>query len=200
MGVPGTLTREESMMRNVFVIVVAAVAIAGLTGCSTDDESRGDGGGGGGTINSSVPADTVAEDMTQEQLNESCQAFQDYVDSRISPAEFLEFECTIEGIFAAQLGQSDCETARDACIAEGPDEEDDECNPAEPITAPCTATVSEIEACIVARMALTEDLVDNLSCAAADDPSVMDSFEQENPAACEAIAETCPAIGSDDAE
>ena len=179
-----------------FETLTALVLAGALTGC----------GGGSTDVDSGLPEDKPANELTEDETETLCDAYADGVSQKLTQVDV----CAFAGYFAAALTyslaggdvedlQAGCVAARDACD-ENPEEaqpEAPECLSGDTVQESCEATVGQLEDCfndqsdaIAAGMEVPscESLtIDGL------EEYLENAGEQTEPTpACEAVAEDCP--------
>lgn len=118
-------------------------------------------------FSSGLPGDLQGKDMSPAENKAFCEAQASYVSDVLGEDGLMKVECLYDA-FAGMVsggGVEACETAYDDCMAEPakPSESSAEC-PGESTPA-CTATVAELEACVVERTSTIEDKLDGVTCA-----------------------------------
>lgn len=151
-------------------------------------------------LDSGLPPDKPASELSADEHTDLCEAYLDYYDARVTPAELTRMFCTI-GAIGDSIDQPDptakCAELRDACLAMPEDELSDEARcDADGDLATCTATVAEVETCFRDMVAALERALDVITCDLADPARVDDvpSDLQGLPQSCMAIAELCPGL------
>lgn len=119
-------------------------------------------------FSSGLPGDLQGKDMSPAENKAFCEAQASYVSDALGEDGSVKFVCLLGGAFAGMLsggGVEACEKAYDDCMAEPakPSESGSEC-PGES-TPDCTATVAEMEACVVEQTSTIEDKLDGATCA-----------------------------------
>jgi hypothetical protein len=172
----------------------------------------GDGDKEPGAINSGLPADQKAEDLTADEAQQICDAAIEYADE-VAQSVGDDVSCKIAGLIAAQLAhslseqsteetlRSVCEDTYESCLEDsdaaeaGLDFSPAEENCDEEALAACDATVGEIEGCLTATLdafgTLLKEIpscntltIDDLDEFALDDAS-------ETPSECEQLDPSC---------
>jgi hypothetical protein len=168
-----------------------------------------------GGVDSGLPPDQPGSALTPTDQAALCGSVTDYVDARISAADWLRYACTLEAIGEGAQAADDtpgriaaCEQSRDACVAAG--------NGGEPLVracdddvdwSMCSATVGEIEACFEDALGLFDGLLNDFTCEILD-PARAEALQAKYgdgtdalPPSCEAVEAKCPGVlGGDDDE
>lgn len=176
-------------------ILVAGLGIVAMTafgiGCG-DDDGEGEGGGAYTSVDGSAEIGSLSD----EQTTQICEDSRSYIPAN-PPSK--DQACTFVGVFSAAFSAPDddaaaqeaCRTARDECLNEGPDtDDDDDCADFE-LPETCSATVDQYAACQKATIANQNDAVRNLpSC---DELTLEDlePTESQTLAACETYNAAC---------
>ena len=116
--------------------IVVGASVCALMACGSDSS-------GGGGFSSSLPAETPADSLSDEQQVQLCEEYAQYVSNSISPTDIRRMNCTIEALFqeGAETPEA-CNAYVAQCVAE--DEGSGE-EPATISTAPIpTSSVSRI--------------------------------------------------------
>lgn len=165
-------------------------------------------------IDSGLPADKPGDELVPMEQQTLCEAAGDYLDARISQADWTGYLCTLQsfgegeamdiaGLIAA------CKQARQECIAMGGQEAlGGVCNDED--WTMCDATVGEIETCLEDTIDLLDGIVQDFTCDVLDPAKAMalqkkygDGFEDPYPPSCDVVIATCPGVlgmGDDNGE
>lgn len=165
--------------------------------------------GGGGPINSGVDSSKPASELSDDEIEQVCEATVDYIEQQ----DLHDASCRGQGL-AAAIGavivgggddemQDACEVAYDACIDAGPEEAD--CNPDSVAVDDCDSTVGEIETCMadsIDEYATTADQIPSCSELTVDSLEDLDDMAEppEEPESCESLDDTCPNFFASDAD
>ncbi|MCA9605171.1 MAG: hypothetical protein KC619_06235 [Myxococcales bacterium] len=163
------------------LVVVASI----LTACSSGYSSGVDG---------SKPFST----LTDAEARTACENLNDYLASSFPAARLDQTNCYIQAL-GSTTSPSSCEAAHQACLGSPP---------GGPLTfsrtdctgvmndPTCTARVSEVEACLTARVEAQKDQLDVLDCSIAGDEAAIGRARATPlaPAECTRLAETCPSL------
>lgn len=137
--------------------------LLGLSACKQEQQDP--------SIDSGLPADKQATELTPAEQTQYCEAVGDFAASLITPAEAKRAACTFEGILASLAmfdGTVDaCVTVRDGCL-----DKPDETTGGDGTTcdlgidwATCMASIAELEACHEENRIAVNDGFTSLDCA-----------------------------------
>jgi hypothetical protein len=184
-------------MRRVTVCVVLG-AVALLVGCGGSSD-------GGSSFSSSVPGSAMLGSLSAGDQQKLCGELESYVSGSTFKSGEIKASCGLAGILAATLAtdQSDagiqaaCKMAYDQC-ATGINNATADAAQCDLSGSTCTATVSELTACLNADVAAF-DSISVPSCASLTAANLKNSGPasapaQTEPAACAAIEMKCPNI------
>jgi hypothetical protein len=190
------------MVRRTAVCAVLG-AVALVVGCGG---SSGSGSGGGSTFSSSIPGSAMIGSLSASDQQKLCGELESYESSSGFKAAELKASCGLAGILAATFApdqtdaglQAACKMAYDECtttVNAPPDAS--QCNLS---SGTCTATVSELTACVNADLAAASS-ISVPSCASLTAATLKDatsgsgSSQTMQPAACMAVETKCPDSG-----
>jgi hypothetical protein len=161
------------------------------TGGTTNNTGGTPGGNNtapGPGFTSGVSGSKTIDALSESEVLQICDAGANYVRSRMSDEQLLHFICTFSGLYMEAFGAGSCTDMYDACVAEGLDDEEDECE-LEDVTD-CQATVAEYEACTSARIDALVAVSATLTCSS----DLQELAGQDEPAACTPLKDKCPAL------
>ena len=196
--------------------LVSLLAVSSATACNSDDDGDS---GDGDSLGSGVDSDKQGEDLTEAEVKTICDASGDYFEEVYSADNFAATVCRYAGVRLAveratsgDSMESVCDAGVDLCMdcvddpeAEGCEDfpdltlEDDEIDCSDTsVPDDCSATVSEIEACLKAIVDLPMEVLSGVpSCSAINEDTevpVLDEIGEEMPAECERLEDSCPEI------
>lgn len=156
---------------------------------------------GCGSSSLGLPGGAVVEDLSDADAEQLCvDVTQRTIDE--ASASLDTIFCTTFGITAALLAGSDlppavqraaCEVSVEECLmAELPTVDPEEsCRGATALVG-CTATVSELEACLDEQIDALRDQASSISCAVFDDPSFDGTIDDPpDPPSCASLPDAC---------
>lgn len=211
------------------ILAAAMAAPAVLAGCGDDDDDNGGnaggsagsnaaGGGGAGAgsgpgagppLGSGLPGGKPVEQLSADDAQKFCTAAKAYATTKLPPALTEKFACNVQAALSSP-SDAECPAKVEDCLAQPPGE-----NPFNPATitsdcesdlgerAGCTATVGELEACLVATFDQAAALFGSTTCEGlrANLQNGEDALgEPPTPDACKVIEQKCPQLLDDDAE
>jgi hypothetical protein len=195
-------------MLKVSLLGIAALSLTavGCGGDDDDDDGREAAGGGSGTaapFEAGVSGEKPFADLSSDEAQRLCTAFDSYLTSRITPDMMKKYGCNLQ---AALVVQSDAECAAkvDECLQQATGEPAGDlgaptvsCEAQSTLQSSCAATVSEFQACAVAMIDQAVTLLGAMTCESM--RSALQSGDQtpsaEAPAlpeACQKLEQTCP--------
>jgi len=138
-----------------------------------------------GSVDSGLPPDRQGSALTDAEAATLCAARDRHFSELVTADDLHHYACVLQASFAPS-----CSTAYDACIQiPYVDDPPATCSLTFEL-ATCGATVADIEACLSAINVRNSDYFKSVSCDGGD-PGTGTAV----PAACSAIATTCPGIG-----
>ena len=202
------MTKLKSMTKRTSYLLLITITSAGLIACGDDD-----GGSGSGSENNGPAAEadlsasvegtesaTTLGDLSEEQAVSLCEAQLAYAQSQISEDQAKRAACALGATFAAGLGMGEdnptCEEIYSACLMAEAEttEEGPGCTEAPTRFMGCTATVSDLEACLEEQATMLRTL-STLTCDdLADSNTLMPDASGDTQSACGTIQETCPGL------
>ena len=187
------------MVRRTAVCAVLG-AVALVVGCGGSD---GGGGGGASTFSSSVPGSAMIGSLSASDQQKLCGELESFESSSGFKSAEVKVSCGLAGILAATFApdqtdagiQAACKMAYDECANAPPDAS--QCD----LSTTCTATVSELTACLNADVA-TFNSISVPSCASLTAATLKDATsasgaaaQPAQPAACMTVETKCPDNG-----
>jgi len=183
---------------------LAGYGSGGTAGASGAAGTSGTGGTGGTVpVNTGLPPSKVLSSLTAAEGQTLCNSLVQTTQSVFGNGQLERFTCTISALPTsirqnasgmAELDRAACEQSVSSCIAEG-GETTAQNNCAEAdlsmAFAGCEATVSELQACLGASLALMRALIQQVTCSAPLSELMMGSGFVE-PVACETFDMKCP--------
>jgi hypothetical protein len=192
------------MVRRTAVCAVLA-AVALLVGCGGSNSSDG---GSGSSFSSSLPGSAMIGSLSAGDQQKLCSELESYESSSAVKSAELKASCGLAGLLAATFApdqtdagiQAACKMAYDGCttsLASAPPAAT-QCNLS---SGTCTATVSELTACLNADIAASAS-ISLPSCASLTAATLKDiasgsgsASQPAQPAACTTVQMKCPDSG-----
>lgn len=186
--------------RTLVGLLIAGVSVFAIA-CGDDGGGSNNGGGGTSGFSSGVDGEVSAGELSADQEDAMCSAYESYASSQVSESEAEELGCTLSGVMGAAFAQPEtdeeaqqaCTTAYDDCM--NSDEEGGEEGTCQfrDVSEDCTATVAEIEACKEVQYAKSIEALRAMpSC---DELTLedlqADDGESETPTECQPVEEKC---------
>lgn len=110
-----------------------------------------------------LTTDKVLAELSPDERATACENIREHRDASLGEARIVRDSCIYAGIYARS--EPLCTAAFAFCVQEAKARPDTRvCELAEATT--CTATVAELEACLLERVGDSIDFIDNFSCAA----------------------------------
>jgi len=163
------------------------------------------GGSGSGNVSTGLPSSKRLSELTAPEAQTLCIRLAQAGRDALSQNDFQRFTCTIEALGTSiqqdasgmtSIDRMACQAAVNSCLAEeGDTTTENNCAQAD-LAADlmgCTATASELEACLSASIGQLRNLLTTFDC----DSTVselMNSDGFEEPAACESLDMKCPGV------
>jgi hypothetical protein len=121
-------------------------------------------GGGGGTVNSGVPEDKQADELSAQEIQDVCQATADAIDAAVTDDRFCRIAAAMGAAFAGSLGgptvaRTACDSLYEQCLDDPQSVRDQlpadtnlggaslDCSAAPDSVSNCSVTVGEFETC-----------------------------------------------------
>ena len=199
------------------VLAAAMLAPAVLAGCGDDDDDNGgsagsnaaggSGSGPGSPLGSGVPGGKPADQLTADEAQKLCTAAKAYVTTKLTPALTAKFACNLQAALTSE-SNAECPAKVEECLAQppgegtfGPGTVTDDCESELEERTGCTATVGELEACLVASFDAAVAVFGSVTCETlrvglgnGEDPLP----DPPTPEACKIIEQKCPQLFADD--
>lgn len=176
----------------------------GTAGASGAAGTSGAGGTGGTVpVNTNLPPAKVLSTLTAAEGQTLCSSLVQSTQSVFANGQLERFTCTISALPTSirqnaggmpELDRAACEQSVSSCIAEGGETTtENNCADADLSMAftGCEATVSELQACLGASLAVMRALIQQVTCSAPLSELMMGSGFEE-PVACESFDMKCP--------
>ncbi len=110
-----------------------------------------------------LSADRVLAELSPDERATACENIREHRDASLGEARIVRDNCVYAGIYARS--EPLCTATFASCVQEAKQRPDTRvCELAEATT--CTATVAELEACLLERVEDSIDFIDSFSCAA----------------------------------
>ncbi len=164
------------------------------TGGKSSGTGGSSSGSGGSNFDTGLDGSKNLNDLTPDEVEQLCEASEETVGELLDQERF----CQVMGVTSAFSAESDlegaCQAARDACLAEPPEEES-EC------TAPqdCDVTVAELEACVNDALPVYSSVFGSVpACEGLSEQTFLAwalglvAFQQ--PESCAVVEERCPDV------
>ncbi|HEU4411403.1 MAG TPA: hypothetical protein VFS43_39495 [Polyangiaceae bacterium] len=186
---------------------VAALGFsAGGCGGDDDDDDGGNPGGGDGTespFDSGVSGAKPIADLSADEAQRLCAAYDEYVSTRITPEALKEYGCNLQAGLTAQ-SDAECAAKVDECMRAGSGggtvegEPTVSCYTDDAKRSTCGATVEEVGACFEATIEQLLTAFNAITCEAvraalqSGGGSAPPGVPAAPPEACQPIMQKCP--------